>query len=319
MNISPPCPTTNASEAREPPVIGSGLEDSAEAGVLPEELEFYQTYQWSFNPHLTVGEAIGHLGEEVERLSILPSGWKIDEVATNIFLLSCGLLNCVDGYLRGLALRLPSRVERAAIGRCTTRLVESISNSAWSQRAVSHWRQQWLSDLNSFLSLIVSRRANRAKDLADAGRKLTRLGSLLPPKFLAKRLAIPSPFSHLDLTPNDVLRLGDFFVRQFPERAQPLLIVGLRTSGSYFAPLLRAFFENKGYSSVELLTVEPLKGVGRHERRELEQFATRGYWALIVDDSPDSSRTLLAASEIVQRAGFAVDSVKFLAPSHPAA
>lgn len=318
MNTSPSCRTTNASEVLEPPVIDSGLEHSAEAGVLPAELEFYQTYHWSLNPHLTVREAIGHLGEEVERLSIVPSGWKIDEVATNIFLLSCAVLNCVDGQLRGLALRLPSRVERTAIGHGATRFVESISNSPWSQRTVSRWRQQWLSDLNNFLSLIVSPRAIDAKSLADAGHKLTRLGWLLPPKLLTKRLAIPSPFSHLDLTPNDVLRLGNFFVRRFPEREQPVLIVGLRTSGSYFAPLLRALLETEGYSSVDLLTVEPLKGVGRREERELKQFAARGYWALIVDDSPDSSRTFLAASDIVQRAGFAVDSIKFLAPSHPA-
>ena len=286
--------------------------------MLPAELEFYQSYDWSLNPHLTVCEAIGHLGEEVERLSIVPRGWEIGEVATNIFLLSCGLLNCVDGHLRGLALRLPSRVERTVIGRGVARFVETISISAWSQRKVSRWRDQWLSDLNNFLSLIVGPRAVDAKRLADSGHKLARLGSLLSPKLLTKRLAIPSPFSHLDLTPSDVLRLGDFFVRRFPERAQPVLIVGLRTAGSYFAPLLRAFLETEGYRSVELLTVEPLKGVGRREERKLKQFAARGYWALIVDDPPDSSRTLLAASDIVQRAGFAADSIKFLAPTHPA-
>jgi len=318
MNSSPSRGPTNGSEVLEPPVIGSDLEHSVQAGVLPAELEFYQTYHWSLNPHLTVREAIGHLGEEVERLSIVPSGWVIDEVTTNIFLLSCGLLNCVDGHLRGLALRLPSRVEGTAIGRGATRFVEAISNSPWSQRKVGRWRQQWLSDLNNFLSLIVSPRASDAKSLADSGHKLTRLGSLLPPKLLTKQLAIPSPFSHLDLTPNDVLRLGEFFVGRFPKRAQPVLIVGLRTSGSYFAPLLRAFLETEGYRSVELLTVEPLKGVGRREEIKLKQFAARGYWALIVDDSPDSSRTLLAASDIVRRAGFAVDSIKFLAPSHPA-
>jgi hydroxymethylpyrimidine pyrophosphatase-like HAD family hydrolase len=141
---------------------------------------------------------------------------------------------------------------------------------------------------------------------------------LFPTELLVKRFGIPSPFAHLDLTPNDVLRLGDRFMERFPERAQPLLIVGLRTSGSYFAPLLRALLESEGYCSVGLLTVEPLKGVGRREEKQLKQFAARGYWTLIVDDPPDSSRSLLAALDIVQRAGFAADNVKFLAPTHPA-
>jgi len=76
--------------------------------------------------------------------------------------------------------------------------------------------------------------------------------------------------------------------------------------------------ETEGYRSVGLLTVEPLKGVGRREGRQLKQFAARGYWALIVDDPPDSSRSLLAALDIVQRAGFVAGNIKFVAPTHPA-
>ena len=56
---------------------------------------FYQSYDWCLNPYLTVGEAILHLGEELDKLSIVPDGWQIGEVATNIFLLSGGLLNCI--------------------------------------------------------------------------------------------------------------------------------------------------------------------------------------------------------------------------------
>ena len=89
------------------PVLASVLEHRAQEGALPAELEFYQSYDWCLNPHLTVSEAIHHLGEEVDKLSIVPNGWQTDEVATNIFLLSCGLLNCIDEYLRGPTLRLP--------------------------------------------------------------------------------------------------------------------------------------------------------------------------------------------------------------------
>ena len=90
----------------------------AQEGVLPAELEFYQSYDWCLNPHLTVGEAVRHLGEEIDKLSILPNSWQIGEVATNIFLLSCGVLNCVDEYLRGTTLRLP---ESTGGDRCRSR------------------------------------------------------------------------------------------------------------------------------------------------------------------------------------------------------
>ena len=89
----------------QPP--GSVPEHRAQEGVLPAELEFYQSYDWCLNPYLTVNEAIRHLRGELDRLAIVPNGWQIGEVTTNIFLLSCGLLNCVDEYLRGPALRLP--------------------------------------------------------------------------------------------------------------------------------------------------------------------------------------------------------------------
>src|SRR5260370_41562766 len=76
-------------------------------GVLPAELDFYESYAWCLNPHLTVREAIDRLREEIDGLAIVPPGWQTGEGATNAFLLSCGLLNCGGEYLRWPSLRLP--------------------------------------------------------------------------------------------------------------------------------------------------------------------------------------------------------------------
>src|SRR5579862_2839994 len=80
------------------------------AGALPAELDFYESYAWCLNPHLTVGETIDHLCEETERLAIMPPGWQTGEATTNVFLFCCGILNCVDEYLRGPGLRLPRKL-----------------------------------------------------------------------------------------------------------------------------------------------------------------------------------------------------------------
>ena len=96
-----------------PPVLAPPLQSekvSAPQGCLPAELNFYQAYSWCLSPHLTACEAIEHLRGELDRLAIVPNGWQLGEVATNVFLLSGGLLNCVDEYLRGPALRLPAPV-----------------------------------------------------------------------------------------------------------------------------------------------------------------------------------------------------------------
>ena len=155
--------------------------------------------------------------------------------------------------------------------------------------------------------------------LAEAGGRLALLlQSPLPPDLQAKRLGIPSPFSRLDLTQEDVLALGECFVRRFPDRSQAILLLGLRTSGSYFAPLLKAFLEAESYRTVSLLTVEPNKGPGRWENKELKRFAERGYSALIVDDPPHTAGTVLVAFDIARRAGFGPHKIRVLVPTHPA-
>ena len=301
------------------PVLDSVLEYRAQAGVLAAELEFYRSYDWCLNPYLTVREAIGHLRGELTRLAIVQNGWQTSEVTTNIFLLSCGLLNCVDEYLRGATLRLPARLRVTVAGRGAIWFVETVAHKRWSRRRVGRWRERWLASLNDFLSPIVRRQVIESTCLVEAGRALMSLLEIpLPLDLQGELVGIPTPFNRLDLTQKDALALGESFVRRFPERAQPILLVGLRTSGSYFAPLLRAFLEVEGYGSVAQLTVEPNKGVGRREKKELRRFAARGYLALIVDDPPDTSRTALTALEIAGRVGFAPSRVKFLAPTHPA-
>jgi hydroxymethylpyrimidine pyrophosphatase-like HAD family hydrolase len=302
-----------------PPIVDPVLNHPTQAGVLGSEVEFYQSYDWCLNPYVTVSEAMEHLRDEAARLVNGPNDWRGAEVATNIYLLSCGLLNCVEEYLRGPALRLPSSLARTVPGRSAGRLVEVIWNKPWLRRRVARWRERWLANLNGFLVLMVRREAAESVQLFEAAHKLVMvLQSPLPSDLLAERLGVPTAFSRLDLTQQDFVTLAKSFVQRFSERTQPILVVGLRSSGSYLAPFLKAFFQAEGYERVQLLTIEPNKGVGRREKRELERFGARGYLALIVDDPPYTSRTVLAALEIAIRAGFSRGKVKFLAATHPA-
>lgn len=291
----------------------------ADQAALPEEMEFYQTYNWCLNPYLTIVEAVDHLSEEVEKLATLAVNWQIEEIATNIFLLSCGILNCVDEYLRGPSLRLPKRLKASILGRAAGRLVETTSVRPWSRRRTKLARDRWLSTLDDYLSLIVRSEPLDSKRLAESGRKLTNaLRPMLSAKLRSLRVGTPIPFRRLDLTPNDCLTVGRMFISRFPDRAQPILLLGLRTAGAYFAPLLRAYFKANGYSNVAVMTIEPNKGTGRAESRELRRYAAGGYWALIVDDAPQSSGTVLAAFNVASSAGFKPKGIKFLVPTHPA-
>jgi hydroxymethylpyrimidine pyrophosphatase-like HAD family hydrolase len=299
-----------------------GIETALEPGPRSaEEVAFYQSYRWCLNPHLTVVDAIAHLRDELAKLAERPNGWQAEEVATNVFLLSSGLLNCVDEYLRGRAVRLPGRLTATPIGRGANHLIEMFSTCPGSlyRARLRRWRREWLSGILEFLSAVVVRRPlDPPLPLAEASQALmSRLPLQLPRDLRAQRLGVPSPFNRLDLTQRDVLALGECFVECCPDRSQPILLLGLRTSGSYFAPLLQAFLEGAGFRTLSLLTIEPKKGPGRQEARELRNFARRGYGAVIVDDPPDSAGSVLAAFDIARRAGFAQNKLTVLVPTHP--
>jgi len=138
--------------------------------VLAAEHEFYEGYAWCLNPHLTVRKAIEHLRDEIGKLPKLPPGWQADEAVTNVYLLSCGLLNCTDEYLRGPGLRLPWRLATTLPGRCARWMADNILDLRRRRRnALRQWRDLWLGALHDFLAVAVSESATELWAFADAG------------------------------------------------------------------------------------------------------------------------------------------------------
>ena len=301
------------------PVDRGGV--SAPPNVLPAELDFYQAYPWCLNPYLTVHEAVEHLRAEIDRLAAVPNGWQVGEVATNVFLLSCGVLNCVDEYLRGPTLRMPKRLAAMRASRAVKWTFEKISQAkSLRHRAQAlRWRDRYLFGFNEFLTVLVGGETPDRSAYVQLGNGLSaQLQIPLPLDLQAKRFGIPTPFRRLDLTHVDVLALGRCFVKRYPDRSQSILLLGLRTSGSYFAPLLKALLQREGFRNVSLLTFEANKGAGSRESSALKSFAAQGFSVLIVDDPPHTAGTIQAAFSGVRKAGFAADKVKILVPAHAA-
>ena len=287
--------------------------------VLPEplqaELQFYGGYAWCLNPNPTVAEVLGFLRSETAKLNHQSEPWQTEAVATNIYLLSCAVLNCTDEYLRGKSLRVPRKLAASAPGRGARYVVDTMSANRPGLAFLRSWRDSWVADLHAFLGVFIRDLKGETSTLVEAAKNLSvRSQVALTENLLALQISIPSPFQRLDLTHHDVLALGAKFIVQFPDRAVPLVIVGLRTSGSYFGPLLRALFEQEGYNALAFLTIEPNKGLGRQEKRELERYAQQGYTALAVDDPPNTAGTVLVAIEVLRRCGFARDRIKLLVP-----
>src|SRR3984893_10602572 len=126
--------------------------------LLPTELDFYQAYAWCLNPFPTVREAIGYLRGEIGRLEIVPDGWQRGEVATNVLLLSCALLNAADEYIRGPTLRMPRQLAARRLGRNARWVTEKIWSSLRQRRRaqVCRWRERWQTGLDDFFSIVVA-------------------------------------------------------------------------------------------------------------------------------------------------------------------
>ena len=287
---------------------------------LSSETAFYSRYTWCLDPHLKIGNARHRLADEVSNLNLDLCDWQIREVATNIYLLAGALLNCVDEYLRGPGLKVPKRLTDHRLGRLATRILDGAADASQLKRhLVRQWRYRLLSALDEYLPCLLFPNLPSSNRLyASAGGLASLARSGLPSALEAQLIGIPSPFRRLDLTHHDTIALGRQLIARFPDRSRSILLIGLRTSGSFFAPLIRCFLQNQGYQSVAFVTVQPDKGPGRQESADLKRYARQSYTGVIVDDAPHSGGAVLRAVDLTRSAGFARDRIIALVPLHPA-
>jgi hydroxymethylpyrimidine pyrophosphatase-like HAD family hydrolase len=292
-------------------------------GLLRSELDFYQRFSWCLNPIPTVEETVAHLDEELARLQMSGEAWHMMEVMTNIFLLSCTILNSIEDYVYGPTYCLPKRASKLPFANMVNRALavgEKLNVALrWPRIALaSKWKEQWLLNFDNFLRLLVCETLPQSEILGDAAHELSSLlHSRLPTDLGKWRIRIPSAFRKQDLSHVDILALGRKFAACFPDRRQPLLVTGLRTAGSYFAPLLRAFLKSEGYQVVDMVTIRPNHGLAIWERAKLKQRACQQYMAVLVDDPPFSGGTIRQGVEQLRKAGFGPSRLAILFPVRP--
>jgi hypothetical protein len=117
-------------------------------------------------------------------------------------------------------------------------------------------------------------------------------------------LRMPACFHGFDQHPDDVLWLARELARRYRVGQVPLCVLGVRTSGSYLAPLHVAALRAAGASRAEMLTYRPGRPFLGWERRRMTEVARRGGLMLITDDPPGTGTSLAAAARAAARAGF---------------
>ena len=309
----------------ETPSTGAELRDAVqekptESFPVDTELAFFRNYVWTLNPFPTVEETINFLNNEITRLRTARETWHVRELMTNVFLLSCSVLNSVDDYIHGPSYRVPKKASRLPFAYTLQKVLTVVEVFTPILRSFSvgrarRWKQRWIVGFDVFLRIFVDDKPPQSEVLEHAAHQLLPLlRQPLPADLLAQHIRIPSAFRKRDLTTNDIIALGRKFVSRHPNRQHRIMIVGLRTAGSYFAPLLRAYLKFEGYQIVDMVTIRPKKDLAIWERSELVRCAREQYTAVVVDDPPFSGGTIGLSIEHIRKAGFQTDQIVTLYP-----
>jgi len=289
--------------------------------LLAAERTFYNQYHWCLNTFLTIHDVVTYLREELDRLVKVDTGWQLNEIIINIYLLGSGILDSVDDYLVGHKYdfsKVPSVLP--PLGTFVS-LAERVFNRQGQSRRAKDlvlWRSQWrLAFVRCLALLLASARYDR-RSRADIRNTL---GSLLSTTSLdvlyQRRIHSPGAFRSQDLTHFDVFALGRKFISAFPDRNQPIAIMGLRTAGSYFSPLLHSYLESQGYNDVDSFTVRPKTGTSKGELLSLSRCVGKGGTLVIIDEPVGSGTTLLKGVQLAHSCSIDHRKIVILVPIHP--
>ncbi len=316
--------TSTGEEPASGPVTGHPYAQKPLPGApAAVETSFYAQYPWCLNAFPTIREVVRYLSEELDKLDRVQESWQRSEVTTNIFLLSCAITDAVDDYLVGNRYDFSKISQLLPLARPGVQAVEKLLDAAGRLRAawlfrLYRWRGVWAAAVTEFLrrSLITA-----APDRAILLQQRDRLASLLPADFPGRlwnrRPKIPAFFRSRDFAPFDCLELGRKFVAAFPEPERPAMVMGLRTAGSFLAPLLCAYLST-GLRDTDWVAARPGKGLAVWEHEALRRAARKKARLLIVDESIHTGQTVAKAVHLLRQAGFSDEDIVMLNPVEPA-
>jgi hydroxymethylpyrimidine pyrophosphatase-like HAD family hydrolase len=153
----------------------------------------------------------------------------------------------------------------------------------------------------------------RARALVVAAEALMEPVTTFPPALRGSVVRLAHCFRSFDQRPEDCRRMVNLLISRFPDRER-LRVVGLRTSGSYLAPLCAAFLTSRGFDDVEVTTLRPGQRWLRHEVAGAARSVREDRLVCLVDDPPRSGTQLAQAAEAFLRAGIARRSLVLLIP-----
>lgn len=236
----------------------------------------------------------------------------------NAFLVAAGMNQITEDFLHPdpLMLQKSEKYIQKIRGTFGNILVNTVNNLAKGTQRVSElkpstqvikqWQQQ-LAALVNDLALVTTGEINLnlsiEEQLAADGMSLVNELHALPGALRRSILRLPSCFRSFDQRPKDLTRIVDEFAQHWPDKNRLLKIVGIRTSGSYLAPLYWAYLKVRGYRNVDVLTLRPEIHPTRSEHEQILDVMKNDGLVIVCDDPPVSGATFAKVAGALEEIG----------------
>lgn len=266
------------------------------SGFIDSEQKFYSRYSWCLNPYPKVSQVLDFIRIEAMGLEKREGAWQLNESIMTIFSLACAVSCSADDFLN------KKRYWQISI------------------KSLQQWRVRWEDAVALLLESSLTEKTIDVNSCQRAALELANLSRVdLPTKMLNLAVTSPRAFRCQDLTPYDVLTLSKKYCEENTNKNRPILIIGLRSAGSYFAPVLRADLAKRGYKNISIVTLRPKKGASQNEKERIQKFTNQDGSVVIIDEPIYVGLTLKICIKILDELGVQRQSVNVLFPLHPCA
>src|SRR5579883_188961 len=287
------------------------------------EREFYSLYGWCLNPLLTVRELFFRLQEELARYGSQPCEWQREEARINVFLFIAAIACTVDDAC-GAETIDTSRFDQWPLGfsllaKVASRLfrIRRSINSFLSECRLISFKQEWYRCLEMISSIIAASREPDSRNWIALSTQVRSMASRsLPGHVFESRMRLPEAFRSQVLSHWDVFSMIEKYCDNRTRR--PVLLIGFRTAGAYFAPLAAARMQQLGWHDVETISIRPKHGLSFYERRRLSKELGNKSDVILIDDHPNTGKTLRLALNLLRPFNVRSDRIHVVVPSHPA-
>lgn len=292
--------------------------------VLEEEKEFYKRFQWAIMPFLTFKELIERINWHFSiDINSLPN-WCKKEIMINLYMLSAAAADISDDYLVRGIVNLSKLNDYIPFTSWFVRLIREISSikrigeGLIFDRKIKKWREfcsDWLIFLCKYLISDEVVTKEKWEEMKIKSGFLNQYS--YPKKLLNMRARIPAAFRSQDLTHYDFLKLGKYIEKKMKNDFKQI-VIGLRTAGSFIAPVICTYLLSKGYEHTSYMTIRPKNYLHPWDKKEIKRRIDGKTQFILIDEPPNTGKSLAGCVKMLKSFGVESERIIIGVPVHPA-